>query len=88
MENTPKTESAVIDRFEGDMAVLLVGTAQRVIDVPRALLPPDAQAGQWLRVQLDGDHILQIDIDRDATNAARQRIEEKLARLRRGDHLA
>ncbi len=87
MGTTPQTETAVIDRFEGATVVLLVGAAQRPIDIPRALLPPDAQAGQWLRVQLDGDQILQIDMDRDATDAARQRIQEKLARLRRGDHL-
>ena len=45
------------------MAVLLVGTAQRAIDVPRDLLPRDAQAGQWLRVQMAGDHILHVDVE-------------------------
>lgn len=70
-----------------DMAVLLVGEAQRVVDVPRVLLPPDSQEGESLRVQLDGNHLIQVTLDADATEATRQRIQEKLARLRRGDHL-
>jgi hypothetical protein len=78
---------AVIDRFEGDIAVLLVGSAQRIVDVPREHLPPGVEAGQWLRVQLDGDVLMHAAPDADATEDARQRIQEKLARLRRGDHL-
>jgi hypothetical protein len=81
-EDAPAYATAVIDRVEGDMAVLLVGTAQRPIDVPINRLPPDTQAGQWLRVQLDGDRVVHVDVDLDATGAARQRIQEKLARLR------
>ncbi len=78
---------AVIDRFEGAVAVLLVGADQQVVDVPRDQLPRDAQPGQWLRVVWDGDAIRQITLDHDATAAAQQRIATKLARLRRGDHL-
>ena len=87
METTPQTETAVIDRFEGAIAVLLVVNDQRVVDVPRDRLPPDVEAGQWLQVQFDGDALIQASVDADATEAARQRINDKLARLRRGDHL-
>jgi hypothetical protein len=87
MENTPETESAVIDRFEGQSAVLLVGSEQRVVDVPRDRLPSGVQPGQWLRIQLNGETLVQVIVDADATETARRRIEEKLARLRRGDHL-
>jgi hypothetical protein len=87
METTEPTEMAVIDRFEGQMAVLLIGTRQRVLDVPRELLPPDAQVGSWLRVQLQHDQLIHAELDTAVTDAAQQRIQEKLARLRRGDHL-
>ncbi|GAB4213885.1 MAG: hypothetical protein OHK0022_51610 [Roseiflexaceae bacterium] len=80
-------EQAVIDRFEGGVAVLLVGEAQQPLDVPRSELPPRAKAGQWLRVEVAGGRLLRAELDPEATEAARQRIQEKLARLRRGDHL-
>ena len=87
METSGQTESAVIDRFEGHLAVLLVGTDRRIVDVPRDRLPSGVQAGQWLRVQLDADALLHAELDMDATETARQRIQDKLTRLRRGDHL-
>jgi hypothetical protein len=87
MERSGQSEMAVIDRFEGDIAVLLVGSAQRMVDVPRERLPPGAEAGQWLQVQLEGEVVMQAVPDREATEEARQRIQEKLGRLRRGDHL-
>jgi hypothetical protein len=87
MEPSSQTEAAVIDRFEGDIAVLLVGEAQRVVDVPREQLPSEVRAGQWLRVQLRGERLLHAELDADATDAARRRIQDKLARLRRGEHL-
>ncbi len=83
----PSKTTVVIDRFAGDIAVLLVGVDQQVVNVPRDQLPAGAQPGQWLRVRWDGAVITQLVIDDDATAAARQRSAATLARLRRGDHL-
>lgn len=83
----PLRERAVVDRFEGPYAVLLIGEARRPMDVPRQQLPPRTREGTWLHVQLVDDQIVAAEIDDDATEAARLRIQEKLARLRRGDHL-
>ena len=80
-------ETAVIDRFEGDVAVLLIGAAQRVLDVPRSRLPAQAQAGDWLQVEVVDGEMVRAEQDEEATRSAQQRIAEKLARLRRGDHL-
>lgn len=80
-------EQAVIDRFEGEIAVVLIGETQRQLDVPRSQLPPDAREGQWLNVEVHGDKVVRVEIDAQATDAARVRIQEKLERLRRGDHL-
>lgn len=80
-------EKAVIDRFEGDWAVLLVGDRQKKLPVPRARLPRGAREGHWLKVDLDDEGKLQrAAIDAEETARARQRIAEKLDRLRRGEH--
>ena len=80
-------QQAVIDRFEGEWAVLLVGEEERRLNVPRKNLPRGAREGQWLQVELEGDQLLSASIDREATDQARQRVMEKLERLRRGEHL-
>ena len=80
-------ETAVIDRFEGDIAVLLVGSERHVLDVPRDVLPQGAREGMWLKVEIDNGMLKRVELDEEATEAARQRIQEKLDRLRRGDHL-
>jgi hypothetical protein len=78
---------AVIDRFEGDKAVLLVGDMQDHLVVSRGIIPKDAEEGDWLSVEVDGKRILRVVIDEEETAAAKRRIEEKLAVLRRGNHL-
>lgn len=77
---------AVIDRFEGDKAVLLVGEEEDRLIVPRTLLPPRVKEGDWLQVDVEDDRVLSAAIDDDETASAKQRIAEKLARLRRGEH--
>ncbi len=76
---------AVLDRFEEDKAVLMVGDAQDLYVVPRILLPSDAKEGQRLQVDLVDDVIRSVVIDTAATAAAQESIAEKLRRLREGD---
>ena len=78
---------AVIDRFEGNLAVLLVGDEEKKMEVPRKSLPKGAKEGHWLQLEMNGDTILNITIDEEETARAKQRIAEKLERLRRGEHL-
>lgn len=80
-------EQAVIDRFEGNVAVLLVGNARQPLDVPRAQLPEHSDPGQWLQVEIADGRLVRAELDLQATEAAQRRIHEKLERLRRGDHL-
>ena len=80
-------QQAVIDRFEDGWAVLLIGEEERRVNVPRKALPRGAREGHWLQVELEGDQLLSASIDREATEQARQRVMEKLERLRRGEHL-
>ncbi len=78
---------AVIDRFENGHAVLLVGDEGRRLSVPRKALPRGAREGSWLKVDVEGDQLVSATIDHEETAAARQRIADKLDRLRRGEHL-
>lgn len=54
---------AVIDRLEGEKAVLLLGVEEREAVWPRAFLPQEAQEGDVLQ--------LEINCDPEATAAAR-----------------
>lgn len=64
---------AVIDRFEGDVAVLLFGDEVKV-DFPRSLLPPGAKEGSWLTVSME--------LDLEGEQKQREKISEQLKRLR------
>ena len=76
-------ETAVIDRIEeGRLAVLLVGSDERELIVPIDDLPPDAQAGHWLRVRLEDDRLVHAQIDPQQTRAVAARIQDKMALLR------
>lgn len=81
---------AVIDRFEGKWAVLLLGDDEKPVSVPRKALPRRVQAGQWLNVQLagqEGDEVVSAKVDSEETARMKKRIMAKLALLRSGAYL-
>ena len=78
---------AVVDRFEGEFAVLVVGEDEQRLNVPRKLLPEQSKEGSWLQVEIQNGEVISAVMDKEETANAQQRIAEKLARLRRGDHL-
>jgi hypothetical protein len=80
-------EKAAIDRFEGGFAVLLVGEANRLVNVPRKRLPKGVKEGTWLKVEFEGEELRSAETDTEETENAKKRIAEKLERLRRGDYL-
>lgn len=67
----------IIDRFEGDIAV--VETDSGMLDIVRDLLPENASEGDVI-VQTDGGYI----IDEQATAERRKAIAERLRRLTGG----
>lgn len=79
-------KKAVIDRFEGDLAVLLLPDGDQRLNLPRKLLPPKAKEGSWLTLEMIGGEPRNIKLDPQATASARQRITAKLARLRKSHH--
>ena len=80
-------EKAVVDRIEGERAVLLVGTSERELYLPVRALPADTAEGDWLRITLSGECVEQVESDADETGRMRGRIQEKLARLQRRKRL-
>jgi len=76
-------EPAVIERFEGDQAILLVGGAEREVIVAADVLPSGARAGTWLSVVLEGEAVVHAEVDAVETETARARIENKQRRLQR-----
>jgi hypothetical protein len=81
------SNKAVVDRFEGESAVLLVGVEEKRMVVPRHSLPTSAREGSWLHVELRGDSLLAAQLDEEETAKAKDRIAAKMARLRGGQHL-
>jgi prophage tail gpP-like protein len=78
---------AVIDRFEGRVAVLIVGEDELRLNVPKKRLPRQSREGDWLQVEIQNGEVMSAVMDQEETASAEQRIAEKLARLRQGDHL-
>lgn len=87
--DSEQSNQAVIDRFEGEWAVLIWVDQQESSEliVRREQLPAAAQEGAWLSVKHCGDELISVVLDEGATSATQERIEAKLARLRRGEHL-
>lgn len=77
----------IIDRFEGGFAVIEVTGEPELRNVPKKLLPRGAKEGDHLQLELEDGQVIRVQIDPEATEEARKRIQEKLDRLRRGDHL-
>jgi hypothetical protein len=79
-------KKAVIDRFEGDHAVLLTEVGDK-LELLRLDLPTGAEAGSWLLLEYDDTadppYLRNITVDEEATRRAEARVARKLARLRR-----
>jgi len=80
-------QNAVIDRFEGDYAVLFFTDSNTPVNVLRRELPEEVNEGDYLKLELRDSHVIQVEYDSQETEEARQRIQAKLDRLRRGEHL-
>lgn len=66
---------AVIDRFEGKFAVLLVGDNEIKVDFPKKLLPEGAREGSWLMIDLR--------LDQEETKKQKEKIGSLLDKLKK-----
>jgi hypothetical protein len=65
---------AVIDRFAGKNAVVLLGEDEIKVDIPKQLLPKGAKEGSWLKVS--------IELDREGTKKQEEKIKGMLDKLK------
>lgn len=65
---------AVIDRFEGDYAVVLFGEEEIKADIHKKLLPAGAREGSLLNVSFE--------LDEDGTKKQQEKIKDLLDKLR------
>ncbi|HET6232880.1 MAG TPA: DUF3006 domain-containing protein [Longimicrobiaceae bacterium] len=74
-----------VDRFEGDLAVVMRGTFS--LNVPRIRLPAETREGDRLRLveSEDANQPAQFVIDGEATAVAGRRAGEVLREMRRRD---
>ena len=72
-----------IDRFEKDLAVLLLRTDETVqVDVPRNQLPDRIEVGSILEVEFTGDgSVLFANVLEDETSTAKNNAQELLNKL-------
>ena len=63
---------AVIDRFEGDLAVLILSDDEKRLNIPREVLPPKAKEGSWLTLDIIGGEPRNIKFDPQQTETTRQ----------------
>lgn len=66
---------AVIDRFEGDFAVMLFGDKEIKVEVPRQLLPENAGEGSWINVSFE--------LDDEGTKKQEEKIQGLLEKLKK-----
>jgi hypothetical protein len=78
-------KKASIDRFEDNMAVVIVSDDKKQYIVSKSDLPKGAKEGDWLSVEISGEKITKMEIDLQAKEESTIRIQSKLESLRRGD---
>ena len=76
-------EKAVVDRFEGKFAVLLVGDAERKLNIPRAQLAKGVKEGDWLKVEIADGNLVRAELDMEETQKRKERILGMMEKLRR-----
>ena len=47
--------SAYLDRFEGNLAVLLLGDEEKKVNFPKSFLPEEAGEGDYLKIEISRD---------------------------------
>jgi DUF3006 family protein len=75
---------ASLDRFEGEFAVIYSEDGQRY-NTPAEMVV-GAKAGSRLKLHIEESQIRSIEIDRKATDDARDRIRRKYERMRRANN--
>lgn len=79
--------SAVVDRVETEQAVVIFEGEREPIHIPLAALTEGVREGDYLLIEMQDGEVVRTEIDADGKAEAERRIQAKLERLRKGDHL-
>ena len=85
--NDKTTLKGVIDRFEGEWAIIELDGESEPRNVPRKVVPRHAKEGDYIQLESEDGQIIRVQLDPEATQIAQKRIQDKLDHLRRGEHL-
>ncbi len=74
---------AVVDSISGKKASILISEdeVEKIISVD--LLPAGSSEGDWLQIELDGNEIVNITLDRETTGNRKESIANKMEELRK-----
>ncbi|RKQ35831.1 DUF3006 domain-containing protein [Oceanobacillus halophilus] len=72
----------ILDRFEGDKAVILVEDLEKEIIVPRKELPDGVEVNTYFTLDKDGDTFQIVAIDQSKTDSQAQKSSELMEKLR------
>lgn len=72
----------ILDRFEGDLAVILVESAKVEFTVPKSNLPTGSQVNTYFDLKKDGQSYKIIKISESKTIAEKQKTSDLMAKLR------
>lgn len=78
---------AVIDRVESELAVVSFEDETQPVNIRLTDLPKGVTEGDHLQIEMRDGAVIRAEIDTEAKVEAEKRIQAKLERLRRGDHL-
>jgi hypothetical protein len=82
MQNSPKSGMYTIDRFEGDLAVLLFRENESIeFLAPRILLPGDLEEGSILQIDIVSGNIKSVVYLKEETAAVQNRNQQLLEEL-------
>lgn len=76
---------AVIEKITENNLVLLVGEKEDEILLSKDQIPPSIKyaVGDWLDIRMQGDNIEVLNVDQEETDKVKERIQEKMDRLRK-----
>lgn len=72
----------ILDRFEGNLAVILVETEKEEFTVPKKNLPPGSQVDTYFELKKDGQSYQIIKIAETKTQKEKLKTSDLMAKLR------
>lgn len=83
LQDNNVTVHGVLDRIEGEKAVILIEELNEQWIVPKKQLPKQSKQQMWFNIQHEGDKIQIISIDQEKTDKEREKSEHLIKKLKK-----